>query len=155
MARRGFRAVRTFTCPHHPDGPPRLPAEGYEREELTLEEAYEPAEIEALRLVVDLAYPDAPDSAQLVEQTFGLCCIGHRWKISGFRATTHSEETVASLGALLRDFTPPPMPSNILLAELERGVDVKVQAGTPLPIRIPLGGDFETVHRVDETSDDG
>jgi hypothetical protein len=135
--RRGFRAVRTFTCPNHPGGPPTLPADGYEREEMTLEEAYEPTEVAALEAVVDAAAGlTTAENIDTVRAMFGLCCTGHRWKITGFRATTHSEETVASMFELLRNFVPIPFPP-ILLAELEH-FDVQVQPGHPLPIRIPL-----------------
>jgi hypothetical protein len=152
MARRGFVAVRKWTCPHHPDGPPRLPAEGYEREELTLDEAFDAREIRALLRVVSVAGRTVPGSAATVERMFGLCCLGQRWKIVGFRALTRSEITAGIYSeALLRMYlvTPPRFGKSILLEEIERGFDVEVRPGHPLPIRIPL------VRDVGEDTTDG
>lgn len=144
MSRRGFKAVREFSCPNHPGGPPTLPADGYEREELTIEEAFEPDEVIALRAVVAGARICELDrEADTVEAMLGLCCAGHKWKIVGFRAITRSEETVASFAALLSTCRVALDSPHILLAEL---ADVEVRAGHPIPIRIPLIGEGVGIH---------
>lgn len=74
------QAIQEWSCPNHPDGPPLLPADGYEREELTLEEAYDDEFVGALRRLCALRARDGG----LVAETLGLCCIGHEWKTVGY-----------------------------------------------------------------------
>jgi hypothetical protein len=149
--RRGFRAVRRFTCPNHPEGPPTLPAGGYEREELQLDEAFGPGEVRALRVVVAAArICELESDADTVEAMFGLCCRGHRWKIVGFRATTHAEESISSFMEIFRHMPIMPPGDHVLLNELARGdYKLEVKPGHPLPVRIPL------VRGGEDTSTDG
>lgn len=112
-----------FTCPNHPDGPPTLPADGWDREELTVDRAYSPDELADLRLVIAYARGVDRPAGDRVEQMLGLCCIGHRWKVAGFEQAKPSDVTTATFVELMKTMQTPLFPPSILLAELHRASD--------------------------------
>lgn len=114
-------AVRKWTCPNHPDGPPTLPADGYEREEMTFEEAYRPDEVTAIVEVVDRARAHGGEKAAgIVERLLGTCCLGHEWKTVGYE-----DVPVGRFEALLLELRPLVVSAwsdrSVLLSELARG----------------------------------
>lgn len=107
------RAIRRWSCPNHPDGPPTLPADGYEREELTLEQAYPADVVEALRRLTATGGIDG----ELVAEAFGVCCLGGSWRTVGYETIEVSPYVVA-MEQMIRPMKFPPL---VLLAELARG----------------------------------
>lgn len=131
--------VRQWTCPHHPDGPPTLPAEGYEREELTLEQAYDVKIVNGLTIALNHAMAGSPEEDALRE--LGVCCIGHEWKTVGY-----TEQPIGSLEGMLVDMSSAILSMrpqrSVLLSELAHGA--KDLAGRVVSVPLVTEPDPET-----------
>lgn len=125
-------AVRRWSCPNHPDGPPTLPADGLGREELTLAEAFDDDVVQAFVAVVRAARRQGKaQDASLVEHTFGTCCVGREWVTVGYETVE-----VTAFEVMLRDVHRrfrPVFETPVLLAELAKG-----SASDGAPVNIPL-----------------
>lgn len=127
-------AVEQWTCPNHPDGPPTLPAEGWEREELTLEQAYSADEVIALLHVMAVARPRAKRATGVVGEMLGICCLGHRWKTVGYEDVEVGpfEEFMREMRGPMQDIFRQGIDGSILLREWSK------RDGDQLQVRIPI-----------------
>lgn len=117
------RAIRKWSCPHHPEGPPTMPADGYDREELTLTEAFDDAFVAALQRLCALRVRDG----EHVGRRLGVCCIGCSWRTVGYETYESSvfEDCLLSMRPPLYSGT------SVLLSELSKPLSGE-------PVRIPI-----------------
>lgn len=76
-----WRRTEVWGCPEHPDGPPVLPADGCEREELTLDLAL-PAALDGFRNLWTHYGHRLGSQARVALVSVGACCLadGLEWR---------------------------------------------------------------------------
>lgn len=120
-------AIRKWSCPNHPDGPPTLPAEGWDPEEITFEAAYGVEEARVLHELLDAFTESAAGQAAAAQwiERLGLCCLGHEWSTVGYEDVEVGalESYLYALRGIVPQFTRTP----VLLSELVANADGKAR----------------------------